>query len=425
MGRTLNAYNHRAMTPIRTTDISRASKRGYAVAGLLLVLWASALTLIAVTVVPDGYWFSYYSVDYTLGFVRRGLAGELVGLVPGDDYFTSLQILRWFPTVFFVLGLAVVARTVAVRSGRSERRLMMALLIPVLPFGFAFALFSARPDLFGATALVGFAVALKSTERDRTTLIASAVYGGITAVLTLTHEAIPFLFGLGALVALTVLAKQCSEKTLRLGAILAIGPGLVTALAVAFLGRRGISAQLCELVPHAPMNHPLAGEPSLGELLRGFRFNVDYHDWLCRNILPLFDQTFTDGARFVASIGVIALTASAAFGIGLLAITILAISHVSGVPFSRMRSLLRSRIVWVLLGFALIVPIFMSGVDWIRWWVIITFDIGIVFLLFASNERESELPPTRRTRIVFACGAILLAVLPLGIIPVFGAPVPM
>jgi hypothetical protein len=413
------------MTPTHSTDISRAGKRGYAIAGLLLVLWASALTLIAVTVVPDGYWFSYYSVDYTLGFVRRGLAGELVDLVPGDEYFTSLRILRWFPTVVFVLGLAVVAWTVAVSSGRSERRLMMALLIPVLPFGFAFALFSARPDLFGASALAGFAVALKFSRTERSTLIACVVYGGITAVLTLTHEAIPFLFGLGALVSLTVLARQDREKTLRLGAILAIGPGLVTALAVAVLGRRGLSSQFCELVPHGPMNHPLAGEPSLGELLRGFRFNVDYHDWLCRNILPLYDQTFTDGARFVASIGVIALTASAAFGIALFAVSILAISHVSGVPFSRMRSLLRNRIVWVLIGFALIVPIFVTGVDWIRWWVMITFDVGIVFLLFASSEQESGLPPTRRTRVVFACGAILLAVLPVGIIPVFGAPVPM
>jgi hypothetical protein len=413
------------MTPLHSTDISRSGKRGYAIAGLLLVLWASVLTLIAVTVVPDGYWFSYYSVDYTLGFLRRGLAGELVGLIPGDDYFTSLRILRWFPTVVFVLGLAVVAWTVAISSGRSERRLMMALLIPVLPFGFAFALFSARPDLFGATALAGFAVALKFSRTDRSTLIACAVYGGITAVLTLTHEAIPFLFGLGALVALSVLARQDRETTLRLGAVLAIGPGLVTALAVAFLGRRGISAQLCELVPHGPMNHPLAGEPSLGELLRGFRFNVDYNDWLCRNIMPLYDQTFSDGARFVASTGVIALTASAAFGIALFAVTILAISHVSGVPFSRMRSLLRNRIVWVLAGFVLILPIFVSGVDWIRWWVMITFDIGIVFLLFASSEQESDLPPTRRTRIIFASGAILLAILPLGIIPVFGAPVPM
>jgi hypothetical protein len=413
------------MMPTHITDISRAGKRGYAIAGLLLLLWATVLTVIALTLVPDGYWFSYYSVDYTLGFVRRGLAGELVGLVPGDEYFSSLRILRWLPTVLFALGLAVVAWVVAVRSGRSERRLMMALLIPLLPFGFAFALFSARPDLFGATALAGFAVALTSADNDRSTIIASAVYGAVTAVLTLTHEAIPFLFGLGVVVALAVLARQRSENTLRLSAALAIGPGLLTAIAVALVGRRGISAQLCELVPHAPMNHPLAGKPSLGQLLRGFHFNVDYHDWLCRNILPLYDQSFGDATHFVASIGVVALTASTAFGIALLVVTLLAISHVAGVPFSRMRSLLRNRIAWVLIGFALIVPIFMTGVDWVRWWVMITFDIGLVFLLFAGREKESSLPPTRRTRIVYALGAILLAVLPLGIIPGFGAPVPM
>lgn len=407
------------------TGMSSAGKRGYAIAGLLLTLWATVLTGIALTVVPDGYWFSYYSVDYTLGFVRRGLAGELVGLIPGDEYFSSLRVLRWLPTVLFVLSLAFVAWVVTVRSGRSERRLMMALLIPLLPFGFAFALFSARPDLFGATALAGFAVALKSTDSDRSTIIASVVYGATTAVLTLTHEAIPFLFGLGVLVALVVLARQRSENTLRLSAVLAIGPGLLSAIAVAIFGRRGISAQLCELVPHGPMNHPLAGKPSLAQLLRGFRFNVDYHDWLCRNILPLYDQSFGDATHFVASIGVIALMASTAFGIALLAGTLLAVSHVSGVPFSRMRAVMHKRMMWMLIGFALILPIFMTGVDWVRWWVMITFDIGLVFLLFAGGEQESSLIATRRTRVVYAIGAILLAVLPLGIIPGFGAPVPM
>lgn len=410
---------------MHTTDIKPAGKRGFAVAGLLLAMWAFALTVLAVILVPDGYFFSYYSVDYTLGFVRRGLAGEFVGLIPGDDYLTSLRILRWFPTVIFVLGLAAVAWTVAVKSGRTERRLMMALLIPLLPFGFAFALFSARPDLFGATALAGFAIALKSSDRDNSTVIASAVYGVVSAVLTLTHEAIPFLFGLGALVALAVLARQRSAKTLRLSAALAIGPGLLTALAVAALGRRGISAQLCELVPHVTINWPATGNPSIGDVLRGFRFNVDYHDWLCRNILPLYDQGFGDAVSFVASIGVLALAASTVFGIALLAVTVLAISHISGVPFSRMRSLLRDRIVWVLIGFALILPVFMTGVDWTRWWVLIAFDVGIVFLIFASSEPDSELPVTRRTRIVFALGAVLLALLPLGIIPGFGAPLPV
>ncbi|MFY9336699.1 MAG: hypothetical protein WAO90_11985 [Mycobacterium sp.] len=407
------------------TGIGRASTRRFALFGLALLIWALALIAIAVTVIPDAYWFSYYSVDYSLGFVRRGLAGELVGIFPEDHYFRALRFLRWLPTAFFVIGLAVLAWAVASTSGRSERRLMMALLVPLLPFGFAFGLFSARPDLFGASALIGFAVALNAVHKSRSVLIASAVYGITAAVLTLTHEAIPFLFGLGALSALAVLARQHHAKTLRASAILAVGPGLLTALAVAVMGRRGISAQLCELVPHGATNHPLAGNPSVGELLRGFRFDVDYHDWICRNITPLYDQSFGDATQFVASIGVVGLAASTALGIALLYVTVLAVSHVSGVPFGRMWAILRARSSWVLFGIALFLPVFMTGVDWTRWWVMIAFDIGIVFLLFASSGPEADMPPTRRTLTVFAIGAALLAALPLGIIPGFGAPVPM
>ncbi len=58
-------------------------------------------------------------------------------------------------------------------------------------------------------------------------------------------------------------------------------------------------------------------------------------------------------------------------------------------------------------------------------WVIIAFDLGVVFLLYTRNQPEIDEPPTRRTLIVFAVGAILLAVIPIGIIPGFGAPVPM
>jgi hypothetical protein len=256
-------------------------------------------------------------------------------------------------------------------------------------------------------------------------LIISAVFGVASIVLVLVHEAIPLLFGLGVIAVLVVLANQLERKALWVSCILALGPGLVTAGVVAVLGKHGVGQELCALIPHVTINWPATGNPSIGDVLRGFRFNVDYHDWLCRNILPLYDQGFGDAVSFVASIGVLALAASTVFGIALLAVTVLAISHISGVPFSRMRSLLRDRIVWVLIGFALILPVFMTGVDWTRWWVLIAFDVGIVFLIFASSEPDSELPVTRRTRIVFALGAVLLALLPLGIIPGFGAPLPV
>lgn len=93
-------------------------------------------------------------------------------------------------------------------------------------------------------------------------------------------------------------------------------------------------------------------------MLRGFRLDIDYHDWICRAILPLFDQSVTDGMRFVGSIGVGALLASTAYGIGVLAITLLAISHVSGVSVTRFRSVLGRRRLELLAGAVLLLPIF-------------------------------------------------------------------
>jgi hypothetical protein len=401
-------------------------RRGFFITfAVLLVVWAAVLMTVALTVFPDGYWYSYFAIDYTVGFIRRGLAGEILGLFPKEHYFGALAVLRWIPTAFFVLGLATVAWSVAFRSGRSQRRWLLALLIPVLPFGFAFGLFSARTDLLGGAALVGFAVVLTRVSTARATVIASAVYGLTQAVLTLIHEATPFLFGLGVLAALTVLAGRLDAKAFRASVVLSLGPAIVTAMVLAVFGKQGVSSQLCQLVQHGPMNHPLAGKPTIGQLLRGFHYYVDYHDWFCRAFLPLFDMSFLDGLRFVGSIGVVALAGSTVYGCVVLVISMLSISHVSGVPVRRFGAILRGRPLTMLIGLVLILPVFATGVDWVRWWVIIAFDLGIVFLLYAGAQPEVDELPTRRTLIVFAVGVILLAVMPIGIIPGFGAPVPM
>ncbi|MBI3693135.1 MAG: hypothetical protein HY239_21370, partial [Mycolicibacterium aromaticivorans] len=401
-------------------------RRGFFVTfTVLLVLWAAVLLTLAITVVPDGYWYSYFAIDYSVGFIRRGLAGEMLGLFGTAHYFGGLAVLRWIPTVAFVLGLGAVAWSIAVRSGRSQRRRLIALLIPVLPFGFAFALFSARTDLLGGAALALFAVVLTRVATTRVTVIASAVYGLTLAVLTLIHEATPFLFGLGVLMALTVLARHLDARAFWTSVVAALGPSVLIAMALAAFGRQKVSPQLCQLVQHGPMNHPLAGKPTIGQLLSGFHYYVDYHDWFCRAFLPLFDMTFSEGLRFVASIGVVALAGSTVYGLATLVIGMLAISHVAGVPIRRFTAILRGRPLALLVGIVMILPVFATGVDWVRWWVIIAFDLGVVFLLYTRDQPEIDEPPTRRTLIVFAVGAILLAVIPIGIIPGFGAPVPM
>ena len=140
--------------------VTRRRKRLYIVVAVLLALWAATLLALNLTVIPDMYWYSYYAVDYTLGFVRRGLAGELVGLLPGDNAYLKQGVGRWVSSGAFFIALAVLAWWIAVRSGRSERRVQLALMIIVLPFGFGFGLLQAGATLFGGTALIGFGVAV-------------------------------------------------------------------------------------------------------------------------------------------------------------------------------------------------------------------------------------------------------------------------
>ncbi len=400
-------------------------RRLYVIVGVLLALWAAALLALSLTVIPDMYWYSYYSVDYTVGFVRRGLAGEVAALLPGENYFLEQRVGRWVSSGAFIAALGVLAWWIAVRSGRSERRLQLAFLVVILPFGFAFGLLQAGSTLFGGAVLVGYAIALAAARSDRSVLIASAVYGVVTAVATLAHEAIPLLFGPGVVVALVVLANQLRQKALWASGALALGPGLVTGLAVAAFGRRGVSEELCRFVPQGLVNNPLAGNPTTAELLSGFRYYVDYREWACRNIMPFYDRDFGDGIRYVGRLGLGGMVVNTLFGVGLVVITVLAISWVSGVPFNRMRTLLGQRLPVVVLGFCLVLPVFMTGIDWVRWWVVIAFDIGIVYLLYASRQPEVDQPPTRRSMRAFAMTMILLALVPVGIVPAFGAPLPI
>lgn len=400
-------------------------RRPYVVVAVLLALWAAVLLALALTVIPDTYWYSYYAIDYTVGFVRRGLAGELVGLLPGQNYFVEQRIGRWVSSGAYLLGLAGLAWWIATKSGRSERRIQLAFLVVVLPFGFAFGLLQAGSTLFGGAVLAGFAIAVAAATSDRSVFIASAVYGLVTVVATLVHEAIPLLYGLGVIAVLVVVANQLERKAFWTSCTLALVPGLVTGLVVAVFGRRGVSQELCALVPNGSVNNPLAGNPTAGQLLTGYKYYVDYQDWACRNITPFYDRDLGDALQYVGRLGPAGMIVNTAFGVGIVAITLLAIGWVSGVPFKRVRLLLAHRWPAVLFGFVLVLPVFMTGIDWVRWWVVISFDIGIAYLLYASRQPEVDLPPTRRSMRAFIVIVVALVLIPVGIVPAFLAPLPI
>jgi hypothetical protein len=374
----------------------------YTIVGLLVLLYMASWVVFASVYVPNLQFFAYYAVDYSQGFVRRGLGGEILDLFPADLYFTGLLVLRWLVTALFGVGIAAVAWTVAVRFASSERRLMLALLIPMLPLGFVHAVVLPTPDLVGEAALAVFAVVLASSKRDRSLLLASGIYGLATAVLTLIHEAIPFLQALGAVLAIVVLVHS-SARIQRRSALFAVAPGLVVALAIALIRRRDVSSQ-CARFPHKDFRF------APGRTLSGEHAHTDYHDWTCRFITVTTRKTPLIGPN---QVGWAPLIMSTIAGIVIFTLTMLVIRGISSVPFGRFLQPVKGRLSWVILAALSLLPVFATSADWARWWMAISFDVGVVYLLYASHQPESNRSATRGTRLSFAVAIVLLALLPI------------
>lgn len=403
----------------------RTRRRRHVWAAGCIAAWSLTVLWCAVAVVPlDVYWMSYYAADYAHGFVRRGLAGEVAGLIPGH-YFGVTLGLRWLSTVAFLSGLVTLAWLVLGRRPWSERRMLVALLIPLLPFGVPFAAYSARPDLFGGAALAFFAAALSFARSGAAATACCAAYGVTTAALTLVHEAVGLQFALGAVLVIVVVGGPLRTAPGR-GVLLAVLPGAGTAIGVAVFGRHDVAAQLCSAVPHHTLPNPFATVTSPGTLLRfvidGRPRQTDYHDWVCRNVLPSFDHSIVDAIHSVGHIGPVGLTMSFVFGAAAVAVTLWGVSAVSGVPVRAFTEALRGRAAWVLVGLALIVPVFLTGYDWTRWLTIVAFDVGVAFLPFAARRPEIDQDLSPKALRAFRFLAVGLALIPIGAVPGFGGP---
>lgn len=388
----------------------------------LVALVAGCHLFVTLVLYPTAvYWMTYYVPNYAFGFVRRGLGGEIIRMLPAADYFPAAYTMMWAPVVVWFVALAVLIWLILSSGEKSARRVMLALLVPVLPFAFSYAVYTPRPELYAMSALVVLGIALTRLRSDRSVLIASAVYGVTIAVLALVHEGIPLEVALGAALALSVLPAQLSPGVRRLCATVAVGPGLVAILAVAAFSRKDVGTRLCQQIPHKQIDKPFPSDP-MAYLAGRPEIKTDFHDWVCKFELSMVDARVTDGLHKVGTFGAGALLASFVVGVLYFAISIWATQSFSGLRFSALLGEIRGNVTAPILGLAAMVPLFITAVDWTRWWVLITFNVAFVCILYTITRPEIDQPTTRRHVHISVCVIAVLAVIPTGAALHIGGP---
>lgn len=393
--------------------------RTYLLVSVWLVVAAIIHLFVVLVAYPSAiYWLSYYVPNYEFGFVRRGLGGEIIRMLPDGYYFTAVYTMLGASVVVWLIALGVLMwRILSGQPGR-ERRVMLALLVPVLPFSLTYALYSPHPELFGMAALVALGLFLTNTRTARPRLIACALYGSAIAALAFVHEAIPLQLALGAVLAIVVLPRDMSPALQRICLMLAVVPGIVAVLLAAGLGRKQVGSLLCEQIPHRMIENPYAASTSVQKTLDYMFGRVesksDYHDWMCRYATPILESNFSDGVQMVAQFGVLPLLASFIVGLLYFVGTTWAIQFFSGVPVTTFLRELRGNYVLAVLALALMVPVFMTAVDWTRWWILITFDVAVVYIMYAASRPEIAKPASRSEARIFVWVVALLAIVPTG-----------
>jgi hypothetical protein len=192
----------------------------------------------------------YWYVDYSYGFIRRGLIGEL--MIPirwltgqlGGDYSTAIIVTYQMITLGLLAALAAWAAAIAGRLG--ERR--------TIPFGLGAALFFASPVVpivafntgyVDSIMMVGTACAALCLVK-RFHLMAAA----IGVAMTLCNEAALFLWlPLMVLIAATWRLRDPGERITA--ALAALAPTIGLAAIVVF-ERHGAAAAIIESLPFAP-----------------------------------------------------------------------------------------------------------------------------------------------------------------------------
>jgi hypothetical protein len=273
-----------------------------------LVLLVAAIALLKGLRMPSAWVATHLTFNYSQGFVRRGLVGEILYLAHGSGGAQHYNGLALFAIAMFVLVVVatgwLVRRTLA--SSPGDLGLALALLVflasPALVF---FVHILGYLDDFAVLYGVGFVLLAAGPRRHPTRLVAAALAGG--AVLALVHEMLTWSFSPVILFALLCCAARAAggaaptwrTSATALGAWLAL---LGEAVAVGLLGTRS-PARIQALAQSVA--------PRVDFPLRGDAFDV-LHCSLAENLLRLMPYHWSQPGTIEA---LVRTTATAAPGI--------------------------------------------------------------------------------------------------------------
>jgi hypothetical protein len=187
------------------------------------------------------YGRSLWYVTYRFGFVRRGLAGELLRIVFGHT--PSLRAVDFVQNVVAAIMLgAAIALVVLLCRQRTVIAYAAAALIVIAPFGLDTVGGQRRPDLFGYFLLA--TIGIWAATRRVSALVLGLVGGVLLGVSTLLSEASPLIIGPWLL--LVVIASARARPRTPAAPWLAMAvctlPSIVVLFVLAVTGRGSDSA---------------------------------------------------------------------------------------------------------------------------------------------------------------------------------------
>lgn len=343
------------------------------------IRWALALGIafqVAQRFAKTGYELSEYGrslwyVTYQFGFVRRGLAGEMVrvlGVTP------SLRAIDLAQNLIALLMLATAtALVVLLCRRRTVIAYAAAALLVIAPFSFDSVGGQRRPDLFGYLVLAGVGI-WAATGRPRAVTL-GAVGGALLAVAALVSEASPLIVGpwLVLVVLAVIRARPRARGEAAVALTLGTVPSLLTLAVLTSAGRADTTtvALLEQAAPPEIRGHGTVFA-YLGDTVRSSfeRVMSRPNQWLSILVGAVFVALFLYCARGCA-------------------------------PYARatFRWLLpatRGRRAWIAVTAGAAVVLFALGFDWLRWITSIGFSALLASAAIVALDGRSPVGPSDR-----------------------------